>query len=254
VLHAKGYGGTCDDDCTALLALPATTLTRPPPNWPGSKFGVIQNRGWIAKIGTGRFADEWSHDAVVAAQEGCRDTLAGLMEIDPASLTRDHERASVKPPGAPAMYAHLDQNRLDDLQCVIVPTSAVQSISGRIGGRVGCAWVRSMRFGRCGRCARAQQLQTDTRQQQQTDAQRRIQMCNTMSNHSQRPPDPEMHRSDPQMLRPDPNMHRPDPEMPRPDPETARADPEKARPDPSNTRADSELSAPIRTRARRILK
>jgi hypothetical protein len=138
-LQAKGYGETHTDDCTALLTAAAQgKMMKPPPNWPGTKFGVIQKAGWIAKLGTGRFVDEWEPDAVASAQEGCRDTVAALMGIEPASLTRFPERVSVKPPGAPAMYAHLDQNRRDDLQCVIVPTSAAQRFSGRIGGRV---WV-----------------------------------------------------------------------------------------------------------------
>jgi len=120
---ALGYGETYDPNCTALLRL-RMKLHKAPPGWGFNKFGMRCTRGWLSKLGGGRWSDNFDDPRIERVQRHLVAEVAALLGQRPADLEHKPERVSVKVPGCPPAPLHLDQNRTNDIQTIIVRTSA----------------------------------------------------------------------------------------------------------------------------------
>ena len=117
----EGYGmkGLRGDGVFEGLLQAVSKFSGSPKHWNCQKFGAIDKRGWQKGLGSGRLFEGWVTDNIVQVQEMCRELVAGVLQVDPSTLTRHPEKVSVKPPGSPAFKAHLDLGRVGGVQCVI---------------------------------------------------------------------------------------------------------------------------------------
>ena len=101
-------------------------------------WGTCRNTGYMKKFGTGKvfeFAEFTGSTPIAGVQEYLRNLVAAWHDVPTWELVRKPAGASLKPPGAPALPSHRDENRKGSLQ-IVVSCSVTQF----------CFWPRTHQY------------------------------------------------------------------------------------------------------------